>query len=354
MKKFMMILSLILLTTFAAACSSSSTSKEESGGEDKKEEKAKVADISIDNVEYTLPSEYDNASDDQLALKIDISVTNNGEDPLDVDNNNFVLYQGDTMAGESEPEDYNSVLKYATLSKGKKLEGSLYFLVDKGEDYQLVYSSTEQYEKEQEVIEFDIDGKDEKLLETAEDLQNPAKALSAYIDVLFYNGESPEFETLVGEDKDALVREFDDAIIEGFMSTAYISEDQIDKQSLFNLVKSMKAALKEKVKAQTVTKTISEDTAIVELTASPLDVPSMQPSLQKKAEDYVSKNQQATEMELQKFVFDEMAKEFATMKPSTSEVTVELQLKKSGKDKWVLDASDYRSQDISLPFLKFD
>lgn len=264
----------------------------------------------------------------------------------------FALYQGDTKATEGEPEDYKQKLDYTRLTEGKKVTGSLFYVVDKGEKYQLVYTPITYSDEEQDPIEIDIDGADEKLLKTADKLQDPAKALSAYLDILFYNVDNPQFEKLTGEKKDALLNEFDAAIMEGFTSSTYMSEDEIDQEVVVNLVNSMKAAFKEKVGATAVTITSSGDEAIVELKGNPLDVLSLQPVLEQEMEKYITSNPNATEAEALNFVYEKMTTEFKNVK-TAEEVIVEVQMVKHGEDQWKIDPNDYRSEEIATPFVKF-
>ncbi|MGQ4668979.1 DUF5105 domain-containing protein [Metabacillus halosaccharovorans] len=350
-KRISLVLSMLVVIMLAAACSSSTTSKEEKEKETGKNENASV-EIKVDNAEYTLPSEYDNVTEDQLVLKIDVEMTNKRKETIDIEPPSFALYQGDTKATEGEPEDYKQKLEYTRLTEGKKIKGSLFYIVDKGEQYQLVYTPLAYGDKEEDPIEIEIDGADEKLIKTADKLQDPAKALSAYLDILFYNVDNPRFEKLTGEKKDALLEEFDAAIIEGFSSATYMSEDQLDQKVVVSLVNSMKSAFKEKVGATTITKTSNGKEAIVELKGKPLDVPSLQPILEQEMEKFITSNPNATEAEALNFVFEKMGNEFKNV-TTAEEVIVEIQMVKHGEDQWKIDPDDYRSEDIATPFVKF-
>lgn len=350
-KRISIVFSLLIVMILASACSSSTTSKEKEDGKSAAGSSDSV-EIAVDKVEYVLPSEYDSVNENQLVLKVDIAMTNKLKETLDIEPSSFTLYQGDTKATEGEPEDYKQKLDYTRLTEGKKVTGSLFYVVDKGEKYQLVYTPISYGDKEQDPIEIDIDGADEKLLKTADRLQDPAKALSAYLDILFYNVDNPRFEKLTGEKKDTLLKEFDAAIMEGFTSTTYMSEDEIDQEVVVNLVNSMKAAFKEKVGATAITKTSSGDKAIVELKGRPLDVPSLQPVLQQEMEKYITSNPNATEAEALNFVFEKMSNEFKNVK-TAEEVVIEIQMVKHGENQWKIDPNDYRSEEIASPFVKF-
>ncbi|BBP86866.1 hypothetical protein BsIDN1_04840 [Bacillus safensis] len=68
------------------------------------------------------------------------------------------------------------------MNKGKSLSGALYFLVDKGKKYQFVYQDS--IKKNSDSIQIDLDGN--KILDSAKKLDNPAKALSAYTDIIVF------------------------------------------------------------------------------------------------------------------------------------------------------------------------
>ena len=150
-KRISLVLSMLVVIMLAAACSSSTTSKEEKEKESGKNENSSV-EIKVDNAEYTLPSEYDNVSEDQLVLKIDVEMTNKRKETIDIEPPSFALYQGDTKATEGEPEDYKQKLEYTRLTEGKKIKGSLFYIVDKGEQYQLVYTPLAYGDKEEDPI----------------------------------------------------------------------------------------------------------------------------------------------------------------------------------------------------------
>lgn len=135
-KKTYAVFLILLLMMFTAACSGSKTSAEKK--ESETEKSSDIAQVKIKDVSYTLPSKYDKStSDDQLVLKVNVAVKNTGKDPLNVDSMDFTLYQGDTKMSDTDPEDYSEKLQGSTINADKSVEGNLFFVVDKGKQYEL-------------------------------------------------------------------------------------------------------------------------------------------------------------------------------------------------------------------------
>ncbi|XQY93647.1 DUF5105 domain-containing protein [Metabacillus sp. HB246100] len=331
-----------------SACSASEAAKEEV---DKKQSAfSEMVEINLQNIEYRLPSEYDNVSAEELILKVDLIISNNYEDSIDIDSSDFSLYQGDTKVVEGNPAEYNEELRYTQLGEGKKIEGSLYYVVEKGKPYELVYDPILTLE-EQDPITIDIDGSDEKLLQTAEKLQNPAKAMAAYVDVLLYDVDNPNFESVTGENIEQILADFDDGFIQGFAMASSVEE--IDKEAVLTFLTSMKATLKEKVKSTIITTSMGDGTAIVEVSAKPIKLPSVQPIIDGEIKEYITANPDLTEKELQEFIFRVLADEISNAKQSTEDVVVEIQMVQKGEDQWQLDVNDYRTEELSLPFISY-
>lgn len=160
-KKTYAVFLILLLMMFTAACSGSKTSAEKK--ESETEKSSDIAQVKIKDVSYTLPSKYDKStSDDQLVLKVNVAVKNTGKDPLNVDSMDFTLYQGDTKMSDTDPEDYSEKLQGSTINADKSVEGNLFFVVDKGKQYELNYTPESYGDKKPKSVTFKIDGKDKK------------------------------------------------------------------------------------------------------------------------------------------------------------------------------------------------
>ncbi|MGG3891008.1 DUF5105 domain-containing protein [Metabacillus fastidiosus] len=350
LKRFFIVALLLVLSAIASACSASTSSKEAVKGN---EENAKNVEIKLENIEYQLPSKSAGAEEGQLGLKIDFSLKNNGEKSVNVSESDFELYSNDMKLESYDPENYKEGFSGTSVAAGKKINGSLFYIVDKGNKFELIYIVQSFIEgvREEKTIEFEIDGSDEKILKTAEKLQDPSKSVQAYIDVFYYGKDNPNFEKWTGDNKEENLRAFDESLMKALTGPSLVGE--VDEAGLKNLITVMRSAMHEKVPAKIVTKSISKDTAIVELTAKPLEAGVLKPIVEEKAQDFITSSPNASELDLQKFAFKTMTDEFKNVQPSDEDVTIELQLKKVGDDQWKMD-NDYKNEDFSKPFINFE
>jgi len=349
-KKLSLFLLILCVTVVAAACS---------GGKDKtaaKESDTKksldAAEVKVESAEYTLPPQYDTSvQDDQYVLKVNVSVKNISKEPLNVDKSNFTLYQDDAQVSTISPDDYNEVLSSSSLNAGKVSKGGLFFVVDKEKDYQLVYTEPGTgSKKDDKTLEFDIKGKD--LMKKADTLQASAKALSSYIDVMIFGKKNDDFEKLTGDNKSTVVNEFDKSFKQGYISSSGISSSSAKDENLDKLLKAVKETLAEKSKVSTKTKSISGDKAVVTVTLTPIDASPLVDRLKEKATEFYSKNRTASYDDAQKYLLSIYPDEFKKLGPSSSEETVEVNMKKNDIDQWKLDLNDYKTSSLVEKFIK--
>lgn len=349
-KKLSLFLLILCVTVVAAACS---------GGKDKtaaKESDTKksldAAEVKVESAEYTLPPQYDTSvQDDQYVLKVNVSVKNISKEPLNVDKSNFTLYQDDAQVSTISPDDYNEVLSSSSLNAGKVSKGGLFYVVDKEKDYQLVYTEPGTgSKKDDKTLEFDIKGKD--LMKKADTLQASAKALSSYIDVMIFGKKNDDFEKLTGDNKSTVVNEFDKSFKQGYISSSGISSSSAKDENLDKLLKAVKETLAEKSKVSTKTKSISGDKAVVTVTLTPIDASPLVDRLKEKATEFYSKNRTASYDDAQKYLLSIYPDEFKKLGPSSSEETVEVNMKKNDIDQWKLDLNDYKTSSLVEKFIK--
>ena len=91
-KKFFLMMLLMIVAVVSTACGGSKSAS----GEKEDTKKADNAEVKILSSEYTLPDDSStNLHENELILKINVSVKNTGKEPLMVDKNQFSLYEGD-------------------------------------------------------------------------------------------------------------------------------------------------------------------------------------------------------------------------------------------------------------------
>lgn len=348
-KKLSLFLLILCVTVVAAACSGG---KDKTTAKDKDTKKSDAAEVNVESAEYTLAPQYDTSvQDDQYVLKVNVSVKNISKEPLNVDKSKFTLYQGDAQVSTISPDNYNEVLSASSLNAGKVSKGSLFFVVDKERDYQLVYTEPGTgSKKDDKTLEFDINGKD--LMKKVDTLQASSKALSSYIDVMIFGKKNEDFEKLTGDNKSTVINQFDKSFKQGYISSSGISSSTAKDENLDKLLKAVKETLAEKSKVATKTKSISGDKAIVTVTITPIDASPLVDRLKEKATEFYSKNRTASYDEAQKYLLSIYPEEFKKLGPSSSEETVEVNMKKNDIDQWKLDLNDYKTGSLVEKFIK--
>ncbi|MGE6631932.1 DUF5105 domain-containing protein [Bacillus sp. NPDC077027] len=349
-KKLSLFFLLLSLTVLIAACG---------GGKDKtttKENDTKksldTAEVKVESAEYTLPPQYDTSvQDDQYVLKVNVAVKNISKEPLNVDKSNFTLYQDDAQVSTISPDDYNEVLSSSSLNAGKISKGGLFYVVDQNKDYQLVYTEPSTgTKKDNTTLEFNIKGKD--LMKKADSLQASSKALSAYLDVMIFGKKNEDFEKLTGDNTSTVVNDFDKSFKQGYISSSGISSSAAKDENLDKLLKAVKETLAEKSKVSAKTKSISGDKAVVTVTVTPIDASPLVERLKERANEFYSKNRTASYDDAQKYLLSVYPEEFKKLGPSSSEETVEVNMKKNEIDQWKLDLSDYKTSSLIETFIK--
>ncbi|MDA7026399.1 DUF5105 domain-containing protein [Bacillus sp. CLL-7-23] len=354
-KKLLLIMLLMFTAIFATACggnNDSGSSKSENKEPEKSEKSAGNAEVKVLNSEYTLPGDTSaNLDKNELVLKVKVSVKNTGNEPLDVDQYQFALYQDNTKVTDvSMLSLRDQELQSADLNKGKSVEGFLYYQVEKGKKYQLEYTPKTHGDKKIDPITFDIDGN--QIADTAKNLQDPAKALLAYTDITLYGKDNEDFEKLTGENKREVVSDFlKDFQKDTLNSLDLLYTDKVNKKKLNKLTNTILHVYQEKTKVTAVTTTMTDEEATVEATITPIDTDEALKEVSKKTEEYQnSKGLRFYDEKVKNASLDFMNEEVKKSKTASSSKTVEVRLKKDDDGKWQLDFD--RSSDYFDSFVK--
>ncbi|OLP65726.1 hypothetical protein BACPU_13440 [Bacillus pumilus] len=342
LKKISALVMISIVMIISAACQSSEKS---SNAEQKS---TKTAEVKVNSYEYTLPEDSTTTlRDNEMVLKVNLTITNKSDKSISLYNSDFALYQDDAKVSDLSFYTSKDSLKLDSLNKGKSVKGALYFLVDKGKQYQLVYQDS--IKKSNESIEIDLDGK--KILDSAKKLENPAKALSAYTDIIVFNQKNDQFSDLTGDNQSDVVNKYHEMFIKDFKRSASIYGNEVSDGDILSMYKRIQGTMQEKAKVETSVKTISDDEAKVVAQVTGIDASNLKEQLRKNRDDFY-KGKIRSKEELYKKSLEMYATEFGKLPPVSSPVEYEVKMKRNGDDQWKIDLNDYSTEEYMSSFIK--
>lgn len=345
LKKSSLIVLVLSVVMALAACSSSKDKAASSSSG-----KSKTVEATIENASYILSGEDDGVSEDKKTglLSVKLKVKNLAKSDIRV-YGGINLYDGDNQIepkiasnGEIDlhPDD-----DLGRIGAGKMKEMTVLFEVERGKEYELGIkpSSTEGETKE---AKLKLDTK--KYADTYDQLQDPAKALKAYIETLYLDKDNADYEKYVTADKSAVQdeakKQFKDSLSTFFEN---IPDSKIDKY-----YQSFKSASAEKDKIETETKANANGKAIVKLEYSALDIEGLTDLVTDYEREYEDKRGDLDYDKEKQYAlskFDTMVNKLQ-VKSGRRDAEIKM-VKKDGK--WTVDTSDdYNTEKIEQTFAK--
>ncbi|MEG0254215.1 MAG: DUF5105 domain-containing protein [Vagococcus sp.] len=225
MKKIKMLVVPMILAVVLTACSGS-------------EQKNKVATIEVKDGSYV---QLDGSSDKET-VELDVKLKNNSDNKFIVMEDSFYLVEKgndekikekDMTSGDLITTDiYKSIIN-GDLSPEKSLSGKIFFDIKKDTEYSLFFTShsfEEKTGKSHDDVEIPLDLK--KFEDSKKSLDEPIKALNAYIDEVLLNKENKDYEKLVENDKTKekeLIKNAFSKEFTNFMFSGNSSDEQINK-----------------------------------------------------------------------------------------------------------------------------
>lgn len=334
MKKFGIFTLLITVIMALAACSSTS---EKTGASS-----SKIIEVSIDNASYVLAGKNDGVSEDKETKKgllaVQLKVKNKTDSEVSISPyDDIKIYDGEKQLSPENDLNLSDLgIDYSetgTIGAEKVKDITVIVNVEKDKKYELgITPYTDSTDKAKEV-KLALDTK--KYAASFDTLNDPAKALTAYIKTIYMDKESADYEKYVSADKAALQDEakkaFKEEIQDTFMDLK-ISDEEMDKQYI-NYKSSL--SQKGKINAQTVGNAEGKAVVLVEYSNIPLN------DLYDLVDDYREEYYQNTdsydgseEYALSKF---DVILDSIEAKDSKEKLEI-LMVKKDGK--WTVDLSD--------------
>ncbi|MGQ3376646.1 DUF5105 domain-containing protein [Priestia endophytica] len=319
-----------------AACGSESSSTE-----GKSSAKSDVIEASIKDATYVISSEDDGQSVDSETglLEVDVKVTNKTNSSIMLDSYDGVkLYDGDEQI---EPENvYDTEVGLDDDSSGtiggKKVKNvKYYFNVEKDKSYEVgLKPRTKDVEDEAEEVMLKLDTK--KYDDSFEALQDPAKAVEAYVKTLYFGEEDKNYDKLVSADKEKIEEQAKEAFVDR-MSTA-TSGTNVDDSEMNKMYDTYKATLAEKAKLEPRVVARGKDKAEVKLKYSSVSLSDVYDALGDYAKEYMEQNATYDREAAYGYAVTKFDKimEDTDAKNSSYDMTIDLKLKDG---KWEIDSS---------------
>lgn len=227
MKKFKLIIMIVAVLTLAAC---NNATKKNSGNATTK---SKVAELTIKDGRYVEPIGGDN-EDGQEYLALDLKVKNTSKNKMFIfDESFYLLEEGEDDKIKPLQLDYENKIKgfslAGDLSSEKSVSGTVVFAVEEGKKYNLAFNSSgyDDDGNSHDDVEMPLDLK--KYEKTKKELDEPVKALQAYIDVVFLQKENDDYEKLVANDSkteiEMVTKEYNNMMKDTFYSYRLTDDD---------------------------------------------------------------------------------------------------------------------------------
>ncbi|HEY9576723.1 MAG TPA: DUF5105 domain-containing protein [Pseudobacillus sp.] len=347
MNKKIGILALVLSVMLGLAACGGSGAKEASG----ESGKSKVAEVTIEKAEYILAGDDSESEGEETGLlAVDLKVKNNSKSTISVSSYDGVyLYDGDEQLSPEKSVYTRGIdLKdegSSDIGAGKVKTIPFYFNVEKDKKYEIgVKPRLSEPGEEADEIMLGFDTK--KYAESFDEIQDPAKALTAYVDVIYLGKENSDYEKLVTADKEAI----QETAKSEFKKELEISlPDMVTDADIEKYYNSYKAVLGEKAEIETKTIAKAGDKAVVKLNYSTVSTDKLYDKLYNYQKEYrENTGGYDTEKEKQYALskFDTVVQSLEVVKSQNgAEISM---IKKDGK--WTVNTTDHYSDYLVKAF----
>jgi arabinogalactan oligomer / maltooligosaccharide transport system substrate-binding protein len=345
------VFSLFLVIMLAlAACSSK-------GAEGEKGAKAAKGDVEVEvkSASFVLLGDQGESIDpenERNPLAVTLKVKNTSDSALNVStHSNIKVYDGDDQL-TVEPA-FNSSLGFEAstsdeIGAGKAKDVTFIFNAEKEKEYEISVTPTNFAsieDKEEVLITIDT----AEYAESFDNLNNPAKALAAYIETIYMDKENVDYEKLVAADKQALQEEaltaFKEVLESKFYSIDISKEDAAKQYAIY------KTALAQKAEVNTATVVHANGMAEVKLDYVSLPLTSMYDKISDYQDEYHENAEKYDNEKSDEYAFSKLDIIFNSLetKNGSRDYTIKM-IEKDGK--WTIDSDHYGSNEILNIFVE--
>lgn len=332
LKKAFILSTLLLL--LLAACSSKETSKDDQSA------KSDLLEVSIDHARYVW-TEGDGDYDKDVkegTLEVTLSIKNISKSAVMVSpHDGIFLYDGDEQLNPVDAFGYDVGIEgnsSGDVNPGKSTKMKFYFPVERGKEYKLAIKPfTKNLEEEPDEIVLTLDT--QKYDKSFEKMEEPLMALSAIIDTVFLGKENENYESLVGMEKEDILKDAKDAFEDKVNPKRYGNKIDAD---IDELQQQYISVLEEKADYKVNLKEFGGNKALVSIDYETVPLNNLYSEIIDYSDKYKEETGKADLDESMQYAFANMGEIFDSISvKSGMDITVTL-TKKDGK--WSIDKSD--------------
>jgi len=343
MKKTGILFTFLCLFIFAS-CSNSNTEEEAEGANS---DEQNVIEVEIEDASYILSGQDDGeAAEDGGLLYIDLQVENISDNSIQISpEQDIQLYDGDNQidpSNDAYPALGLEVDTNSSIGTGKQKTVNVMFDVDEDKEYDLSVSSmSSDYEIQTADATVSLDTSEYN--DSLESLQDPKKALEAYVETIYFDKDNSDYKKLVSADKkelqDKALKAFGDMLEETLSNDADISESDMKKY-----YDSFKDRLADKGEVEATVIANVNDKAIVEMEYSGLDSMDLSDKIRDYKEEYRDKQDSFTEAkEEDDYALSKFDKIVDELEAKKADRDMEFLMKKEDGN-WVIDNSEMSTE----------
>ncbi|MGE7186327.1 DUF5105 domain-containing protein [Peribacillus sp. NPDC006672] len=330
-------LSLLFVCMLVLSACSSST------GTSAKKSKSKDLEVSIKDATFVLLGEDDGVAEgadetNNGVLAVNFKLMNKSKDTIRLSvRNGMKLYDGDEQSNAIS-DAYNTDIGLeaysdSDLGAGKTKTVTGFFEVEKDKEYEIgINAESDDYKKEIEEVIVKLDTSD--YAKSFDTLQDPAKALTAYIDTIYLDKDNTDYEKLVSADKAALQEEAKKTFknkIKSYFS-GKLTDGEVDK-----LYASYKSVQSQKAEFTAITSAMANGKAAVLLEFSNVSLGDIYEDISDYQSEYREKTNSYDKDDTKKYLISKFDKIINSQEVEEGEELKILLVEEDGK--WKIDTS---------------
>ncbi|MFJ7744866.1 DUF5105 domain-containing protein [Peribacillus sp. NPDC097295] len=340
---------LFICMLMLSACSNSSGSSEKKSDS---KSKNKDLEVSIEDASFVLLGKDDGVAEEETEkgiLAVNFKLNNKAKESIRLSTRDGMkLYDGD--------EEFNAISDAYNTDVGIEFEGSGdlgagktktvtgFFEVEKDKEYEIgVKAQSEDYDKKIEEVIIKVNTAD--YAESFDALQDPAKALAAYIDAIYLDKDNSDYEKFVSADKAALQEQakevFKEKVKRNFVGK--LTDAEVDK-----LYATYKSAQSQKAEFKTVTSAKANGKAVVLVEFSTVSLRNIYEDLSDYQFEYREKTGKYDEKATKKYLISKFDKVVNAQDVEEGEDLKVLLVEEDGK--WSVDSSEDGQERIANIF----